>query len=269
MLLAGHFRMRFFGWEEFGLKLAFPAAVAVFYRVSGRSDRLADAGYYTTLWLAFTLLGCILTYAVARVDLPLRDAEFARYDALLCFNWYRWASFVDSHKKIEFLLAIAYCSILPQTIGSVIYFCRIRRPDRNDDLLWTTMLAAVITAAISAFLPALGPHLKGQYVEWSATLAAVRAGSASTFSLDQLQGIIAFPSFHTISAILLIYAHRRPLPSFRPTLILNLLMFLSIPFAGQHYLVDMISGLVVAGASIAAVRLVKSPHRRSSIASAK
>jgi hypothetical protein len=255
MLLARHFRMHFLGWGAFSLKIAFPAAVACFYRVSGRSDRLADAGYYTTLWLAFTLLGCILTYVVARIDLPLRDVEFARYDSLLCFNWYRWASFVDAHKKLEFLLAVAYCSILPQTIGSMIYFCRIQRSDRNDDLLWTTMLAATITTAISAFLPALGPHLKGQYVEWSATLAAIRDGSASTFSLDQLQGIIAFPSFHVVAAILLVYSHRPPLPSFRITAILNLLMLVSIPFAGQHYLVDMIAGAVVAAASIAAVRL--------------
>lgn len=260
MLLARHFRMHFQGWEGFGLKIAVPATVACFYRISGRSDRLADAGYYTTLWLAFTLLGCILTYVVARIDLPLRDAEFARYDSLLCFNWYRWASFVNSHKKLEFLLAVAYCSILPQTIGSLIYFCRIRRPDRNDDLLWTTMLAATITTAISAFLPALGPHLKGQYVEWSATLAAIRAGSASTFALDQLQGIIAFPSFHVVAAILLVYSHRPPLPSFRITAILNILMLVSIPFAGQHYLVDMISGAVVAATSIAAVRLATRPR---------
>src|SRR5215472_10260889 len=45
-VLARGVGMRFLGWERFSLMIAFPAAVAGYYRVSGRSDRLADAGYY-------------------------------------------------------------------------------------------------------------------------------------------------------------------------------------------------------------------------------
>jgi PAP2 superfamily len=260
VLLARWFGMRFLGWQKFSLKIAFPAAVAVYYRVSARSDRLADIGYYMTTWLAFSVFGCILTYLAARVDLPVRDVEFAHFDALLGFDWYRWTIFIVSHKNLAVLLGIAYSTILPQTIGSVIYFSHIRRPDRNDDLLWTTMVAAIITTVMSALLPALGPRFRGQYVEWSATLAAIRDGSASTFSLENLQGIIAFPSFHTVAALLLVYSHRPPVPSFRAILVLNLLMLLSIPAAGQHYLVDMLSGAVVAAVSIAAVRIAMRPN---------
>ena len=263
-LLARRFGMRFVGWERFGLLTAFPAAVAGYYRVSGRSERLADAGYYTTLWLIFSTLGCILTYIAARFDLPLRDIQFTHYDALLRFDWAQWVSFVASYKEFKLLLAVAYSTILPQTIGSVIYFSHIRRPDRNDDLLWTTMVAAIIATMISGLLPALGPHLKGQYFEWWATLSALRNGSALTFSLKHLEGIIAFPSFHTVAAILLIYSHRPPVPSFRVMLMLNLLMLLSVPSEGQHYLVDVISGAVVAAISIAAVtQFPASAPRRS------
>jgi hypothetical protein len=254
-LLARRFGMRFVGWEKFSLPLAVPAAVAVYYRVSARSDRLANLGYYMTMWLAFSILVCILTYLAARIDLPLRDSQFAHYDAVLHFDWYRWASFVASHRKLELLLGLAYSTILPQTMGSVFYFSHIRRRDRNDDLLLTTMIAAVITTLISALVPALGPHLKGQYVEWSATLAAIRNGSASTIKLEHLQGIVAFPSFHTVTAILLVYSHRPPVPSFRAILLLNLLMLMSVPFGGQHYLVDMVAGVFVAAISIAVVRL--------------
>jgi hypothetical protein len=237
--------------------ITFPAAVAGYYRVSERSDRLADAGYYTTLWLIFFTFGCILTYIVARIDLPLRDTQFTHYDAVLRFDWCQWVSFVASHKKFRILLAIAYSTILPQTIGSVIYFSHIRRPDRNDDLLRTTMVAAIIATVISGLLPAQGPHLKGQYFEWWATQAAIRDSSSTlTFSLEHLQGVIAFPSFHAVAAILLMYSHRPPVPSFRVALILNLLMLLSVPSEGQHYLVDIISGTIVAAISIAAVRLV-------------
>ena len=93
-----------------------------------------------------------------------------------------------------------------------------------------------------------------QHVEWSATLAAIRAGSARNFSLPHLQGVIAFPSFHTVGAILLMYAHRPPMPSFSVVLTLNVLMLLSVPSEGQHYLVDVISGAIVAAVSIVLVR---------------
>jgi membrane-associated phospholipid phosphatase len=234
---------------------AFPAAVAGYYRVSGRSDSLADAGYYITLWLIFATLGCILSYIAASFDLPLRDVQFAHYDTLMWFDWCRWTSFVAAHKKFELLLAIAYSTIVPQAIGSMIYFSHTRRPDRNDDLLWTTMVAGIIVTMISGLLPAQGPHFKGQYFEWWATLAALRHRSTPAFSLKHLKGVIVFPSFHTVAAILLVYSHRPPVPSFRVMLILNLLMLLSVPSEGQHYLVDAVAGAIVAAISIAAVRL--------------
>lgn len=260
VVLARATGMTFLGWQRFCLIAVVPVAVAIYYRVSWRSERLADAGYYVSMWLAFSVCGCILTYVAARVDLSLRDHQLAHYDTLLSFDWYHWTTFIISHPKVELVLALAYSTILPQTLGSVIYFSHIRRPDRNDDFLWTTMSAAIIATVISALMPAMGPHFKGQYVAWSATLAEIRNHSVSTFWLAHLQGIIDFPSFHTVAAILLVYSHRPPLRSFRAVLILNMLMLVSIPSEGQHYLVDIISGAIVAAISIAAVRLALGSH---------
>jgi len=49
-----HFKGQYFEW--WALMTAFPATVAGYYRVSGRSDSLVDAGYYITLWLIFATL---------------------------------------------------------------------------------------------------------------------------------------------------------------------------------------------------------------------
>ena len=254
-VLARREGMSFVGWERFCLIAAVPGAVAIYYQVSKRSEQLADTGYYISAWLAFSVFGCILTYVVARADLSLRDTQLAHCDKLLSFDWHHWTSFIISHRKLELVFALAYSTILPQTLGSVIYFSHVGRPDRNDDLLWTSMLAAIITTILSALVPAMGPHLSGQNVVWSATLAAIRNHSATIFRLEHLQGIIDFPSFHTVAAILLVYSHRPPLRSFHAILTLNVLMLLSIPSEGQHYLVDILSGAIVAATSIAAVRL--------------
>ena len=264
-LLARKFEMRFIGWDRFWLIVVVPAMVTAYYRFSGRREHVADDGfytatwdvvYYTIMWITLWTFGCMLTYIAVRIDRPLRDALFVHYDALLQFDWRRWTGFVFSHQQIELLLRITYDSILPQTLGSVIYFAHTRRPDRNDELIRTTMIATVIGAAISGLLPASGPHLNGQYFAWWKTFSAIRQNPVAVVSLDHLEGIIVFPSFHSVAAVLLVYSHRPPVRSFPPVLALNLLMLASIPSEGQHYLVDVVSGAIVAIISIAVVRLI-------------
>jgi membrane-associated phospholipid phosphatase len=94
---------------------------------------------------------------------------------------------------------------------------------------------------------------------WLVVFVALRDGSLSSFALLHMTGIVTFPSFHTALAIVLIYVHRPPLPSFVPLMILNVVMLVAIPFAGHHYLVDMIAGAGVAAISIAIVRLAIRP----------
>ncbi|MGH7814029.1 MAG: phosphatase PAP2 family protein [Candidatus Binataceae bacterium] len=65
---------------------------------------------------------------------------------------------------------------------------------------------------------------------------------------------MTFPSFHTALAILFVYSSRPPCRMFIPLFVLNLTMLLAIPFAGDHYLADMIGGAIVVAASILVTR---------------
>jgi hypothetical protein len=59
-------------------------------------------------------------------------------------------------------------------------------------------------------------------------------------------GIITFPSYHSTMAVLLIYACL-PLAFLRLIIIpINLIMFFAIPIYGDHYLVDVIAGILIA-----------------------
>jgi membrane-associated phospholipid phosphatase len=93
---------------------------------------------------------------------------------------------------------------------------------------------------------------------------SLRAGGAHPIALNTLTGIITFPSFHTVIAIIFIYVHRPPSHSFIPVAILNVLMLLSTPSEGHHYLIDLISGAVVAAICIAIVRGTMRPIKRVS-----
>jgi membrane-associated phospholipid phosphatase len=75
------------------------------------------------------------------------------------------------------------------------------------------------------------------------------------------------PSFHTVIAIVLIYVHRPPARSFRIVATLSGVMLLSVPWAGNHYLSDMIVGAAIAAGSIALVRRMSNRNSAISISS--
>jgi PAP2 superfamily protein len=257
--------LTFVGWRNVVPALGFLGSVGVFYSASGRNPRLADAGHYASLWVAFSVAGAVLTYLVATLRLPLRDAELARIDAVLGFDWFGWSRFIATHRLLKLPLAIAYATFLPQIIGSVIWFSHIQRSDRNSELLRMAMPSLLITAVISAIIPAVGPYFPGRQPDWSLALLAIRDGTASSFALNDLKGIITLPSFHTVMAVLLVYAHRPPVRSFLPIATLNFLMLLATPAEGHHYLIDVITGAAVAALCIAVERSVARARRAASV----
>lgn len=256
LIWAERIGLRFTGWIRVECILIFLLTVGFIYGYSGRNRRLGDAGNYAALWVAFSAAGAISTYLAATFAMPLRDAQFVAMDSSMGFHWLDWYRFIEAHRLIQLPLFIAYFTFLPQIIASILYFAHTGQTSRNAEMLWIGMSSLILTTTVSAFLPAVGPyvHYFGHQTADIVVLMTMRAGGAHTFAIDRMQGIITFPSFHTTVAIIFIYVHRPPSRSFVPVAILNGLMLLGIPSEGHHYLVDMISGAMVAAVCIAAVR---------------
>jgi len=235
------------------------AAIGFFFDYTGRARQVSDAAHYCALWLSFAYALEIYSYILATLRMPMYDLQFARMDAALGFNWVAILDLITPHQTLQYLLARAYNSIFVQVFASIGYFALIKRSDRNRELMWIGMLSALITS-VAGLLPALGPYAKGDMPAWSAVLVTIRNGSLTRFALADLTGIVAFPSFHTVLAILLVYVHRPPLRSFVPVAILNAIMLVAIPFAGHHYLVDMIAGAAVVAVSIVIVQTAMRPR---------
>ncbi|WLI89200.1 phosphatase PAP2 family protein [Massilia sp. R2A-15] len=232
------------------------AAIGVFCDLTRRSQGWTDGAYYLALWLATLQVLNILSFLAASVGGPLLDDQFERIDAALGFSWRAWHDFVASAPTLNGILALAYYSGLLQVLASLIYFARTGQTVGNQELWWTALAGLLMTVTISALLPAIGAFVHFQSdlarADHAATLLALRDGSITHFS--ETKGIVTLPSYHTTQAILLMYVHRgqrRVLPS---AVLLNLLMLLSTPTFGGHYLIDMIAGAAVAAVAILVVR---------------
>jgi hypothetical protein len=236
---------------------------------TGRARPVAEAAHYCALWISFAVALVVFSYVVATLRMPLRDAEFSRMDAALGFNWgagFDWITALSWWLRSIF--EHAYNSMMVQVFASIAFFVLIKRSDRNRELLWIGMLAVTISAALSGPFPALGPYTTGGMPAWSAALLSIRDGSLTKITLDHLNGIVSFPSCHTVMAVVLVYVHRPPLRSFVPVAILNVLLLIATPFAGHHYLVDMISGAAVAAISILIVHAAMHPRSLARLAAA-
>jgi hypothetical protein len=253
MMWAFTFGYRFTGLASAVLCIAVLAAVALAYGISGRSDSLSNMAYFGMLWIAFSIAGTILTYMATTPGLPLLDEQLTQIDRMLGFHWLDFYNAIQHRPGINMLLELAYGSLLPQIVVAIIYFSTIGRHDRSYELWWTAFVALAATAALSGLFPAAGSfHYYGVTLDKAIHLPhflALRDGSILHFAVREMQGIVTFPSYHAVMAILLTYAYRGT-RFFKAAAVLNGLMLVATPIYGGHYLVDLIGGGVVTFLSI-------------------
>lgn len=174
------------------------------------------AAEWVLLWLAFAICGALLTYLAATRDGPLFDAEFAAADAALGFDWGAWHQFVFGHP----LLYLEGCGLRQaRPAGPVLGAWLLHRGEwrRFAELLTAAIVALLLASALFALFPSFGPatripDLRATYVH---DLAGLRSGTLPSLDVMLLKGVIAFPSFHAVFAVLFTTAHAR-LPSFWP-----------------------------------------------------
>ncbi|MBR0966786.1 phosphatase PAP2 family protein [Bradyrhizobium diazoefficiens] len=96
--------------------------------------------------------------------------------------------------------------------------------------------------------------LRDQMWTFGRTFNMLRDGSLSVIDLSALDGIVSFPSFHTILGILGIYAVRdvRWLLAVVPPI--NVTMIVATMPVGGHHLADVLAG---AGLSLGAIMFVR------------
>ena len=214
-----------------------------------------------SLLQAFTAINVFLPISYIGAHLgasfPLLDAELARIDAALFgFDWDATAAWVAARPGLERLLALAYASLPHQALALLLLGSLLRRDARNGEFIWIFLISMSLTTLVFILTPALGKvgHVGTGYLE---VLRDIRSGGWAEFTYARSEGIVTFPSFHTTLGVVFVYVAARLQPwlllVFLP---LNLLMLLSIPPIGGHYLIDLPGGVAVALVSILAARRV-------------
>jgi hypothetical protein len=220
--------------------VALLVAIGAAYRT--RDPRLARLGQAMALAVAFTVLPQLTTYSLAALHFPLRSDALTAADRALGFDWPAWVAWVRAHPIRSSVLHAVYPWHIAAgwvTVGAL----AVRGPGLAERFLRAFLLAFGVAALCLVLWPALTntPHAASNVVR-----LALRDGTFTRFDYDAVQGLIAFPSMHVATAVLVARAWWTS-PRLRwPTAIFAALVMLGAPSEGGHYLVDVIAGGVVA-----------------------
>jgi PAP2 superfamily len=136
----------------------------------------------------------------------------------------------------------------------LVFLSLTSRFERLENYLTLTSLLLLITIIIGLFFPAqcpgkfLHPINQNFYDSSFSHLEMLRSGQMKSIDLSKIQGLICIPSFHAVSAFLFCWSLRRTILIYF-IFPLNVLMLFATPIFGGHYLVDVLSGLLLAGAA--------------------
>jgi len=267
-----------FAYRETGLGIDFhgsfraffilPLIVAVqFYYRYFRPDRWIATGAESCAQIAsILLLGMMLTYPLATLAFPYQDHALHAMDVWLGLDWQAYLDFLNASPALGLLSKAVYCSMQLQYPLVILALTASSRFLRLQQYILTVLIALAMTLVIFTFMPAVGAYAYLRVpAEHYANLApivtfeqmqhleAMRNGTWSV--IRDMEGLISFPSFHTISAILFSWA-LFPFKKLRWwVLTLNAALIASTPVQGAHYFID-----VLGGALVAVFAVLTAPH---------
>ena len=232
--------------------------------VCGRVFDFCAASAVTALFIDSAALSS--AYA-ASVSFPMQDAFFSGVDRALGFDWEAVVAWINGSPALVWLLIQSYKSFaytLPLCVAFFIVMGRSKELWEFQALMAVTCAIAIV---ISCFAPAIGgytyygpgPHSTSEILRqmpdagtyYVAGLLKAHSGLVNVLDITEIKGIIQFPSFHGIMALILIYMTRKDRWLFWPSLAINTVMLVSTVPVGGHHAVDLLGSFVVFLASVA------------------
>jgi membrane-associated phospholipid phosphatase len=185
------------------------------------------------------------------------------------FDWLAFLEATNASPAVAYILVQAYHSTGPQFLLLILFLSFTTWSERLSEFLALLAMTSLVTAILFALVPAVGAfdyyrpdrQLFDNFTQsagmWHYNeLIALRSGEEVEFVIGRVEGLVTFPSFHTVLAILTAYAVRDVRLLAAPVAILNAVVIVSTLPEGGHYLIDVLAGIAIAVGAIVLFRIV-------------
>jgi hypothetical protein len=228
------------------------------YRRLQRSEAIGATATCAGLFILFTSALSLFNYVLVPNGRPVIDGWLIRADAVLGYDWPGIIAWAAQHPLFNDLMRLAYSTTLPQIALLVVVLGLSGRFRDLHSLMATVVVAGTFTVLFWGIFPSAGAkafyELPQQLIVavrpivdpayGAAILSLVRDG-APRLSPDELRGLVAFPSFHIVLALVATYHARNVWWLLVPYALINLIVLPAVLVHGGHHLVDIPAGAAV------------------------
>ena len=242
-----------------GALAALWAALLVIPGDSTARRRLADVVAATVLFLSLIHITAPMQYGAIALGRPFVDAWLDTADGWLGIDVAAVTAWTGQYSWLVAVLNVAYNSLVPQLLLPLVVLAMTADRDRLWEYLWhlhVSLIGALICLALWPTIyvftyrqfdplvaPALVQHVMSQL--WS-----LHAGTFRVVELQDMQGLISFPSFHTAAAVAVTWSLRRQSRwLWMPVALLNVGLVSATVLLGLHYVTDLIGTAVLLAGS--------------------
>lgn len=260
-LLAGHFSLDGAATLRLALLALALLAGARFYRTARPDPRLSAMLGGTGFLCAFSLGASLLNYMLLTRAGARMDESLAALDRALGFDWPLAMRWMARHPLLNTAAYFAYASMLPQ-VALLTVVLAAREPARVHRFCLAIASSALACIAVWALAPSFGafsiyppdPALAKMTLAldpaYAQELVRLLRDGPGVISPRDAKGLIGFPSYHAVLALLAMwFAWRSPLLRW-PVLLLNIAVLLATPIQGGHHLVDVLGAFPVAALAL-------------------
>ena len=183
--------------------------------------------------------------------------RFLGFDGVSYLRWHAERPFFAE------LCRVSYLMLSNMALVIIVILAYRGQAERLARFTIATTVSLSIVYVIAIFVPSYGayvqhgmashihPGLMVKFSDFKPAYDALRAGTVDVYADLVPVGAISFPSFHTTTVLLYIWAAWRT-PARWLVVVQQALCFLAIPVQGPHFVADMIAGGAIGIAALAA-----------------
>lgn len=261
------------GSEAAAVSIGVLFGAGLLLRRLGGAKRLATFAEAQALMILGTITAAAVAMVALRSGAPMADSALESADATFGLHAQSVVAWVATWRISLEPLRNLYNSAFPEAALSLFLLSLLGRRLEAWRLCFLFLVTLLSCAIISFAVPAYGSFVHaapatvrglppGAGSFWWDALNRCRSAPVAVLTINDLGGVIAFPSFHTIIALLTMQAWFWNRWIRLPVIGWNLAMlFTTLPIGG-HYFVDLIAGALLWFAwSASADRVIEAPHR--------
>ena len=207
-----------------------------------------------SLYALSLCVGLILTQGIETTPFTTVDMYLARADHLLGFHQTALLPIVYKHHWLVKLFMWGYDSIIPELNVLPLLLALLLQERATKVFLIAMLVSYPVGTLLFYFFPTTAPAsiMHSSYFtfqEHDTYIKFYEMHHHMNLTTDE-GGLVAFPSFHVIWGVLLIYLAHSKKWLFYAVLLWNMVMIGSTLALGWHYLIDVISGITIATVAI-------------------